>query len=241
MRCSLRDYTRSESERSFDETQIRRARLKSLGLAYLSPQNKSLAQSFRYMRTKPTIIAFKTPSLENCEYDVPSMANESPKSSNETKVSDQPTASLAAAEEGRLGKKDEIEAEKRSNLSVAKSQIVAHSTINYPVGKPLEVRNVFNASCIFSFYNFFLFYWDRKLLQIFLDGPYGAPSSHIFQAQHAVLIATGIGVTPFASILQSIMHRYWKARHTCPKCTFSWASEIPPTVMNLRKVKRVSQ
>lgn len=64
---SLRDYMRSESEKSFDQQQIRRARMKSLGLAYLSPQNKSLAQSFRYMRNKPTIIAFKTPSLENCE------------------------------------------------------------------------------------------------------------------------------------------------------------------------------
>lgn len=64
---SLREYNRSESERSFDEVQIRKARLQSLGLAYLSPQNKSLAQSFRYMRNKPTIIAFKTPSLENCE------------------------------------------------------------------------------------------------------------------------------------------------------------------------------
>lgn len=64
---SLREYMRSESEKSFDECQIRRARLQSLGLAYLSPQNKSLAQSFRYMRNKPTIIAFKTPSLENCE------------------------------------------------------------------------------------------------------------------------------------------------------------------------------
>lgn len=63
----LREYTRSESEKSFDECQIRRARLKSLGLAYLSPQNKSLAQSFRYMRNKPTIIAFKTPSMEHCE------------------------------------------------------------------------------------------------------------------------------------------------------------------------------
>lgn len=73
-------------------------------------------------------------------------------------------------------------------------------------------------------------------LQIYLDGPYGAPSSHIFRAQHAVLIATGIGVTPFASILQSIMHRYWKARHTCPKCKFSWASDTPASVMKLRKV-----
>jgi hypothetical protein len=75
--------------------------------------------------------------------------------------------------------------------------------------------------------------------QIYLDGPYGAPSSHIFRAQHAVLIATGIGVTPFASILQSIMHRYWKARHCCPKCKFSWASDIPATVMNLRKVSTI--
>ena len=29
----------------------------------------------------------------------------------------------------------------------------------------------------------------------------------VHQAQHAVLIGTGIGVTPYASILQSIMHR----------------------------------
>lgn len=70
-RCHrLRDYARSESERSFDECQMKRARLKSLGLAYLSPQNKSLAQSFRYMRTKPTIIAFKTPSLETYDYEL---------------------------------------------------------------------------------------------------------------------------------------------------------------------------
>lgn len=63
----LKEYNRSESERSFDETQMKKARMKSLGQAYLSPQNRSLAQSFRYMRNKPTIIAFKTPSLENCE------------------------------------------------------------------------------------------------------------------------------------------------------------------------------
>ena len=57
-----------------------------------------------------------------------------------------------------------------------------------------------------------------------------------YRAQHAVLIGTGIGVTPFASILQSIMHRYWKARHTCPNCEYEWSSNIPLTVMNLRKV-----
>lgn len=44
---SLRQYHRSESARSFDEVEIKKARLHSLGLAYLSSQNKSLAQSFR--------------------------------------------------------------------------------------------------------------------------------------------------------------------------------------------------
>jgi len=47
--------------------------------------------------------------------------------------------------------------------------------------------------------------------QVEIDGPYGTPWSHIFHAIHAVLIAAGIGVTPYASvasILQSIMNRY---------------------------------
>lgn len=66
---------RSESERSFDDARIRRARLQNLGSAYLSPQNKSLAQSFRYMRNKPTIIAFKTPTMEENESQFGSSSN----------------------------------------------------------------------------------------------------------------------------------------------------------------------
>ncbi|XP_066245724.1 NADPH oxidase 5 isoform X1 [Euwallacea similis] len=195
---ALREYMRSESEKSFDQCQMKRARMKSLGLAYLSPQNKSLAQSFRYMRNKPTIIAFKTPSLENCD-----------------QRDSQPLFKVAAPTESRVAACHYFSPERRveegqsfqlQDMTAADPKL---KHINYPVGKPLE---------------------------IFLDGPYGAPSSHIFRAQHAVLIATGIGVTPFASILQSIMHRYWKARHTCPKCKFSWACDIPATVMNLRKV-----
>ena len=72
---------------------------------------------------------------------------------------------------------------------------------------------------------------------IYIDGPFGAPTSQIFRAQHAVLIGTGIGVTPFASILQSIMHRYWQARNTCPKCHYNWTSDLSASVgLNLRKV-----
>ena len=75
-----------------------------------------------------------------------------------------------------------------------------------------------------------------KPLKVRLDGPYGSPSSHIFHTQHAVLIATGIGVTPFASILQSIMLRYTEAQRSCPSCAHSWSDPIPPRVMKLRKV-----
>ncbi|XP_057371298.1 NADPH oxidase 5-like [Daphnia carinata] len=73
-------------------------------------------------------------------------------------------------------------------------------------------------------------------LEITIDGPYGTPSSHIFRAQHAVLIAAGIGVTPFASILQSIMHRYYASLQVCPNCQYSWASRMPDSIMNLKKV-----
>jgi len=190
---ALRDFMRSESEKSFDECQMRRARLQSLGLAYLSPQNKSLAQSFRYMRNKPTIIAFKTPSLESCEAKMSALS-----------ILGRQASGLLSSSPERLAEEGRMIADQ-----AATSSSPARPQINYPVGKPLE---------------------------IYLDGPYGAPSSHIFRAQHAVLIATGIGVTPFASILQSIMHRYWKARHSCPNCKHTWVSEIPPTIMHLRKV-----
>ncbi len=41
----------------------------------------------------------------------------------------------------------------------------------------------------------------------YIDGPYGSPSGHIFQSKCAVLIGAGIGVTPFASVLESIVLR----------------------------------
>ncbi|KAJ6642797.1 NADPH oxidase 5, partial [Pseudolycoriella hygida] len=219
---ALREYARSESERSFDEVQIRKARLQSLGLAYLSPQNKSLAQSFRYMRNKPTIIAFKTPSLESCEQR-PSQ------NSIGSMIVSPGLYTEKEAEEGRIFK--------RTNPNESKGP----RPVNYPVGKPLEKvqfdrltpSETSEPVCDSSNSKTFE---SHSGLEIYIDGPYGAPSSHIFRAQHAVLIATGIGVTPFASILQSIMHRYWKARHTCPRCEFEWSSEIPQSIMNLRKV-----
>jgi predicted ferric reductase/Ca2+-binding EF-hand superfamily protein len=41
----------------------------------------------------------------------------------------------------------------------------------------------------------------------YVDGPYGSPSAHIFESRHAVFIGAGIGVTPFASVLESVVLR----------------------------------
>ena len=73
-------------------------------------------------------------------------------------------------------------------------------------------------------------------MTIHLDGPFGAPASNIFRAEHAVLISTGIGVTPFSSILQSIMHRYRVAKHECPRCQLKWFTDMGQSMQNLRKV-----
>ncbi|XP_015667366.1 NADPH oxidase 5 [Protobothrops mucrosquamatus] len=45
-------------------------------------------------------------------------------------------------------------------------------------------------------------------IKCYIDGPYGSSTRQIFSSEHAVLIAAGIGITPFASILQSIMFRH---------------------------------
>ncbi|XP_057889602.1 NADPH oxidase 5 [Melospiza georgiana] len=74
------------------------------------------------------------------------------------------------------------------------------------------------------------------LCQCFLDGPYGTPSRRIFTSEHAVLIGAGIGITPCASILQSIMIRYRRRKQSCPSCRFSWSEERRDEEMTLRKV-----
>ncbi|MEZ4394933.1 MAG: EF-hand domain-containing protein [Polyangiales bacterium] len=47
----------------------------------------------------------------------------------------------------------------------------------------------------------------RGGLTAHVDGPYGSPTAHLFRARHAVLIGAGIGVTPFASVLESLVAR----------------------------------
>merc|ERR1719334_1504625 len=73
-------------------------------------------------------------------------------------------------------------------------------------------------------------------LAIYLDGPCGSPYNNIKNSEHAVLICTGIGVTPFASILQSILHRHKEAKHSCPKCFHQFTSDNLSPASKLRKL-----
>ncbi|XP_062403693.1 NADPH oxidase 5 [Sardina pilchardus] len=73
-------------------------------------------------------------------------------------------------------------------------------------------------------------------IKCYVDGPYGTPTRQIFASEHAVLIGAGIGITPFASILQSIMYRYRMRKQNCPSCSYSWCENINNSDMKLRKV-----
>ncbi len=44
-------------------------------------------------------------------------------------------------------------------------------------------------------------------IAVYVDGPYGTASGEIFESRFPVLIGAGIGVTPFASILESLVRR----------------------------------
>ncbi len=63
-------------------------------------------------------------------------------------------------------------------------------------------------------------------LTIFIDGPYGSPSAHIEKSRHAVFIGAGIGVTPFAAVLESLVRRETGARPSkLEKVHFFWLNK----------------
>ena len=49
-------------------------------------------------------------------------------------------------------------------------------------------------------------------------------------------VATGIGVTPFSSILQSIIFRYKAAQRVCPNCNYKWVMDLSNWMQQLKKV-----
>lgn len=55
-----------------------------------------------------------------------------------------------------------------------------------------------------------------------------------------MLIASGIGVTPYASILQSILYRHIASKVICPKCNAAFHSNQLQQSFNLKRVSSIS-
>ncbi|CAF3983059.1 unnamed protein product, partial [Rotaria sordida] len=53
---------------------------------------------------------------------------------------------------------------------------------------------------------------------IVINGPYSSCARYIFDCKHVVLIGSGIGITPYASILSSLMARFRMLRTVCKHC-----------------------
>lgn len=69
-----------------------------------------------------------------------------------------------------------------------------------------------------------------SLPAIRIDGPYGAPAEDVFNAQVAVLVGAGIGVTPFASILKHIWYQQKKGRiGSLRRVEFFWVCRDAPS------------
>src|SRR5690606_10418305 len=63
---------------------------------------------------------------------------------------------------------------------------------------------------------------QTNALTAHLDGPYGTPSMHIFESKNVVLVGAGIGVTPFAAVLESIVLRAKDGSPGPQKVHFFW-------------------
>ncbi|KAL4216478.1 NADPH oxidase 5 [Mactra antiquata] len=78
----------------------------------------------------------------------------------------------------------------------------------------------------------------NKLVKVkcYVDGPYGTGTREVFDTEHAVLIGSGIGVTPMVSILQSLWYRFSATKQCCPKCENVWYPEDDSGTMKLQKL-----
>jgi predicted ferric reductase/Ca2+-binding EF-hand superfamily protein len=85
----------------------------------------------------------------------------------------------------------------------------------------------------------------RESVPIFIDGPYGTPSRAIFESEVAILVGAGIGVTPFASILESIVRRRGSGARAPSHVSFFWLNRDPYSfewfVELLREIEREAE
>ncbi|CAF2032667.1 unnamed protein product [Rotaria magnacalcarata] len=59
---------------------------------------------------------------------------------------------------------------------------------------------------------------SNKREPIFIKGPYSSCARYVFDSKHVVLIGGGIGVTPYASILSSLMAQFRASSIACKHC-----------------------
>lgn len=74
-----------------------------------------------------------------------------------------------------------------------------------------------------------------------MDGPHSTPSRDILKSRHAILVAGGIGVTPFASVLQSVLKMLKQASEEalCQCCDHTSGNRICRKQTKLEKVRRL--
>jgi ferredoxin-NADP reductase len=57
-----------------------------------------------------------------------------------------------------------------------------------------------------------------KTERVVINGPYSSCARYVFDCKHVVLIGGGIGITPYASILSSLMAQFRASRVVCKQC-----------------------
>lgn len=74
--------------------------------------------------------------------------------------------------------------------------------------------------------------------ELFMDGPYGTASEEVFHYQVMVLVAAGIGVTPFASILKTLAHQAKADKLETPlkKVAFYWVCRDEREFMSFKDI-----
>lgn len=79
------------------------------------------------------------------------------------------------------------------------------------------------------------FHWHKKI-PVRLDGPYAGSTTRAWSYPHCIFVAGGIGVTPFASLLQSIVRRFKSSMTKCSKCSHLNCSQLPASIGKLKHV-----